>query len=120
MIALPAKITGMIVTIGMGLFLTAVVVLCIVPLVQAIVEKRKPELPPLPPVLENLGIAIAFAGLTFRVTEFAAMGVGLCLLGFWYGSSKSVGRIHPLFEKITAIVGVISIGVLAEFYYLAS
>lgn len=117
MILLPAKITGIIVTVGMGMFLAAVAALCIVPLVQALVEWRKPDLPALPPIMENLGIALALAGLTFRVTEFAAVGVGLCLLGMWYGSRKSP-IIHPVFEKVSAVVGVISIGVLAEYYYL--
>ena len=84
MIPIPAKITGMIVTVSMALFLTGVVMLCIVPLIQAMVEKRRPEWPALPPVMEYLGVAMALAGLTFRVTEFAAVGVGLALLGAWF------------------------------------
>ncbi|MCK4869344.1 MAG: hypothetical protein KAT39_14925, partial [Alphaproteobacteria bacterium] len=85
MIPLTAKITGMVVTLSMGLFLTAVAVLCVLPVMQAIMERHRPEMPSLPPIMENLGIALAFAGLTFRVTEFAAIGVGLALLGAWYG-----------------------------------
>ncbi len=120
MITIPAKITGMIVTVSMALFLTAVVLLLIVPLIQAIVEKRPPKLPALPPVMENLGIAIALAGLTFRVTEFAAVGVGLMLLGAWFGWSKNDSQLHPLFEKVALVVGVIGVGTLAEFYYVVS
>ena len=121
MIPLSAQITGMIVTVGMGLFLTAVAVLCVVPLVQAIVEKRRPEMPPLPAIMENLGIAVALAGLTFRVTECTAVGVGLALLGVWYGYSKGTSqRIHPIFDKVSAVSGVICVGVLAEYYYVLS
>lgn len=118
MIILPAKITGMIVTVGMGFFLAAVVLLCIVPLTQGLVEKRRLELPPLGPILENLGVALALAGLTFRVTEVAAVGVGLALLGAWYGLGKDKTQIHPVFEKVTAVAGIIAVGTLAEFYYL--
>ncbi|MDH5409869.1 MAG: hypothetical protein OEY16_00665 [Alphaproteobacteria bacterium] len=120
MVPLSAQITGMIVTVSMGVFLAAVAVLCIVPPLQAFVEKRKPELPSLPPVIENLGIAMAFGGLTFRVTEFTAVGVGLALLGAWYGASRSAALIHPVFEKVAAIFGVIGVGALAEYYYVMS
>jgi len=106
---------------SMALFLTAVAVLCVVPLVQAIVERRRPEFPALAPVMENLGIAIAFGGLTFRTTEIAAVGIGLALLGAWYGySSGASHRIHPIFDKVVAVVGVICVGVLAEYYYVVS
>ena len=119
MIPLSAQITGMIVTVSMGLFMTVVAVLCVVLVIQAITERRRPEFPPLPPVMENLGIALAFAGLTFRVTEFAAIGVGLALLGAWYGYSKGAShKIHPVFDKVAAIAGVIGVGVLAEYYYI--
>lgn len=118
MIFIPAKITGIIVTVSMGLFLAAVAVLFIVPLIQALVEKRRPAMPALPPVMENLGIAIALAGLTFRQTEFAAIGVGLALLGAWFGRSKKGRHFHPVFEKIALVVGVIGVGTLAEFYYV--
>lgn len=118
MITLPAKITGMIVTLGMGFFLTAVVLLCFLPLAQAMLEKRRPALPPLPPILENLGVAVALAGLTFRVTEVAAVGVGLALLGAWYGFGRKEAQVHPIFEKVAAAAGVICVGTLAEFYYL--
>jgi hypothetical protein len=111
----------MIVTMSMGLFLTAVAVLCVVPLVKAIMERRRPEIPALPPIMENLGIALAFAGLTFRVTEFAAVGVGLALLGAWYGYSKGAShKIHPIFDKVKAVTGVVGVGVLAEYYYVLS
>jgi hypothetical protein len=78
-------------------------------------------LPALSPIMENLGIAIALAGLTFRVTEFAAVGVSLALLGAWHGYSKGAShKIHPIFDKVVAVVGVIGIGVLAEYYYVVS
>ena len=46
MIPLTAKIAGMIVTMSMGFFLSAVAVLCVVPVIQAIMERRRPEFPP--------------------------------------------------------------------------
>lgn len=118
MIPLSAQITGMIVTVSMGLFLTVVALLCILPLVQSIMDKRKPELPPLPPIMEYLGVALALAGLTFRSTETAAVGVGLALLGVWFGSAGAGSQIHPAFEKIVVVGGVIGVGVLAEYYYV--
>lgn len=118
MITLSAMVTGMIVTVSMALFITAVAVLCVAPLVQAIMERRKPNMPALAPVMENLGVAIAFAGLTFGETETAAVGVGLALLGAWFGAPKPGSRIHPAFDKVVAVVGVIGIGVLAEYYYV--
>lgn len=121
MIPLSAQVTGMIVTLSMGLFLTAVAVFCVLPLVQAIMERRRPAIPPLPPIMENLGIFIALAGLTFRVTEIAAIGVGLALLGAWYGYSKgAIYKIHPFFDKVSAVSGVIGVGALAEYYYVLS
>lgn len=113
-------LTASIVTLSMGLFLSAVAVLCVTPVIQAIVERRWPEMPPLPPIVENLGIAMAFLGLTAQATAIAAVGVGLALLGAWYGSEKSASQIHPLFDKIAAVVGVIGVGVLAEYFYVIS
>jgi hypothetical protein len=118
MITLPVQITGVIVTIGMGFFLTAVAMLCIVPLVEAVVEKRMPDMPKLPPVMENLGIAIALGGLTFRMTDITAVGVGLAVIGVISGIGKPAHQIHPVFEKATAVIGVVSVGVLAEFYFV--
>lgn len=120
MISLSAQITGIIVTVSMGLFLTAVALLCIVPLFQALAEKRKVEMPPLPPILENLGIAVALAGLTSSVTEITAVGVGLALLGAWYGSAKLASQIHPVFEKVASVSGVVAVGALAEYFYAVS
>jgi hypothetical protein len=52
---------------------------------------------------------------------YAAVGVGLALLGAWYGySGGSSHKIHPIFDKVTAVTGVISVGVLAEYYYIVS
>ncbi|MDH5559132.1 MAG: hypothetical protein OEZ03_17430, partial [Alphaproteobacteria bacterium] len=113
MIELPVKITGMIVTLGMGLFLTAVVLLVIVPIMQAMMDKRKIGWPPIAPIMENLGVAMAIAGLTFRVTEVAAIGVGLALLGAWYGYGKAETHFHPVFEKVMAVAGVVCVGTLA-------
>ena len=128
MITLSAKLTSVIVTTSMGLFLTAVAILCILPLIQASVERRPPELPDLPAVFENLGIALAIGGFTFRVTEAAAVGVTLALLGAVYGVvRKQKGKrrdpaagLHPILETAMLVGGVLSLGALGEFYYLMS
>lgn len=118
MITLPVKITGMFVTLSLGMFMTAIVLLCFLPLVQALMERRKPSMPPFPPILENLGLAVALAGLTFRVHEAAAIGLGLAFIGNIYGNSKATRYIHPVIEKTVVICGVIGVGALAEFYYV--
>ncbi len=120
MISLSAQITGMIVTVSIGLFLTMVVLLCVVPLFQASVDRSRPSMPALPPIFENLGIALAIAGFTFRVTEVAAVGVGLALLGAVLGSAKGAPQIHPLLEKVVLVFGVVGLGVLGEYYYVVS
>jgi len=118
MITLPVTITAMIVTMSMGMFMSAVVMLCFAPLVQAMMGKRKPELPPFAPILENLGLTVALAGLTFRVTEVAAVGLGLAIAGYIYGRAKATSYTHPVFETVVAVCGVIGVGALAEFYYV--
>lgn len=128
MISLSAKVTGLIVTASMGLFLTAVAILFVVPLVQAIVERRRPDPPDLPAVFENLGIALAIAGFAFRVTEAAAIGVALALLGAAYGygrrniraNSATNNTIHPILQKSMLVCGVLCLGVLGEYYFLLS
>ena len=128
MISLSAKITGLIVTTSMGLFLTAVAILCVLPIIQASVEGRRPELPNLPAVFENLGIALAIGGFTFQVTEAAAIGVALALLGAVYGFTRKTGGktsdaaigLHPILEKAMLVCGVLSVGALGEMYYLVS
>lgn len=128
MITLSAKITGLIVTASMGLFLTAVAILFIVPLIQAIVERRRPDPPDLGAVLENLGIALAIGGFAFRVTEAAAIGVGLALLGAVFAHVRKTSEagvkagngLHPALQKAMLVCGVLCLGVLGEYYYLAS
>lgn len=127
MITLPAKITGLIVTAGMGMFFAAVAILCVVPLIQAIVERRMPAMPNLPALFENLGIALAIAGFTFRATDVAALGVGLALFGAVRGyrrrgndeGKNADNELHPFLHKAILFCGVLSVGALGEFYYLA-
>jgi hypothetical protein len=95
--------------------LTAVAILCVLPIIQAAVERRRPELPDLPAVIENLGIALA-------------IGVALTLLGAVYGSTRKTGEktrgaavgLHPILQKAMLVCGVLSLGVLGEYYYLLS
>ena len=125
MISLSAKITGLIVTTSMGLFLTAVAILCVLPIIEAVAERRRPELPNLPAVIENTGIALAIGGFAFRVSEAAAIGVALTLIGAFYGATaksneKSRGAafgLHPILQKAMLVCGVLSLG---EYYYLLS
>jgi hypothetical protein len=127
-ISLSTKITALIVTASMGLFLTAVAILCVLPLIQAAVDGRRPELPDLPAVCENLGIALAIGGFTFQVTEAATVGVALALLGGLYGFTRRTGEkaryaatgLHPILEKAMLVCGVLSLGALGELYYLVS
>ena len=127
-IDLSAKITGLFVTTSMGLFLTAVAILCIVPLLRAIVEQRRPDLPDVPAICENLGIALAIGGFTFRATEAAAFGVALALLGAALAATGKgrparqdpAASLHPLLQKAMLACGVVSLGVLGEYYYLVS
>ena len=126
MIDLSAKLTGIIVTTSMGLFLTSVAILCVVPLVQAAVEGRCPVTPNLPAIVENLGLALAIGGVTFRVTEVSAIGIGLAFggLGLSYFSRPgnreraSTTDLHPLMHKATLVCGVIGMGALGEYYYI--
>lgn len=130
MITLSAKITGLIVTTSMALFMTAVAILCVIPLIQAIVERQRPQMPNLSAVLENLGIAIAIAGFTFRTTDTAAAGVGMILIGVVYGYRRRKAEnaeegdnrphLHPLLHKVILVCGVLSVGALGEYYYLVS
>jgi hypothetical protein len=130
MITLSAKITGLIVTTSMALFMTAVAILCVIPLIQAIVERRRPQMPNLSAVLENLGVAIAIAGFAFRTTDTAAVGVGLILIGAVYGYRQKKAKnaedednkhdLHPLLHKVILVCGVLSVGALGEYYYLVS
>jgi VIT1/CCC1 family predicted Fe2+/Mn2+ transporter len=118
MISLSAKITGLIVTTSMGLFLTAVAILLVIPLIQGIVEGRRPRFPDVPAILENLGVAIAIAGFTFRVTEVSATGVLLMLLGAILGYGKKSDSLHPALRKALLVCGIISVGALGEYYYI--
>lgn len=128
MIDLSAKLTGIIVTTSMGLFLMAVAILCVIPLVQAAVEGRGPITPNLPAIVENLGLALALGGFTFRVTEISAIGVGLAFAGLAFGyfsqpaepDKAVVLNLHPLLHKATLICGVFGVGALGEYYYIMS
>ncbi|HEM45580.1 MAG TPA: hypothetical protein ENO23_00880, partial [Alphaproteobacteria bacterium] len=81
MIPLSAQLTALIVTISMGFFFAVVSALCVVPLYEALIERRRPNLPNLPATFENLGLALAIGGLTYRATGVAAVGIGLAVLG---------------------------------------
>lgn len=126
MISLSAMITGVLVTASMGLFLAAVTLVCVLPMLEAIIVGRKPDMPDLPAILENLGIALAFAGFTFRITALAATGAALALLGagsayVWRGRQAGAGRaLHPVLHKAALGCGLLGLGALGEYYYLMS
>ena len=68
MIDFSTSITSVIVVISMGFYLAAVSYLCIVPLMEALVERKKPTMPNIAAVSENAGIALAIAGFTYQDT----------------------------------------------------
>lgn len=120
MFPLSTKITAIAVTTSMGLFLAAVAILLVVPLVQAAVEGRKPELPGFPEILENLGIAIAIGGFTVGVTKVAATGIVLMLAGAVLGHGKKAEVLHPTLRKMILICGIVGVGTLGEYYWIVS
>ena len=97
-------------------------------IVQAADEGRWPVTPNMPAIIENLGLALAIGGFTFRVTGVSAIGVGLAIAGVWMGyfhrgshaHGPSGNDLHPLLQKATLIVGVIGVGALGEYSYIVS
>lgn len=120
MFPLSTKITAVAVTTSMGLFLAAVAILLVVPLVQAVVEGRRPKLPELPQVLENLGIAVAIGGFTIGVTKVAAAGIAMMLAGAVLGYGRKAEGLHPTLRKMILICGVIGVGTLGEYYWIVN
>ncbi len=119
MINFSTSITSVIVVISLGFYLAAVSYLFIVPLMEALVERRKPSLPNMPAVSENIGIAIAIAGFTYHDTRIAALGVGLMLLGGVLGLKKEPS-LHPALGGPLAASGLICVGTLGEYFYLVT
>ncbi len=117
MLNFSTNITSVIVVISMGFYLAAVSYLCIVPLMEALVERRKPSMPNMPAVSENIGIAIAIAGFTYHDTNIAALGVGLTLLGGVLGF-RDAPSLHPALSGPLAAMGLICVGTLGEYLYL--
>lgn len=117
MIPLSVQFTAVIVTLSMGLFFTVVSVLCVVPIYEALIEKRRPQLPNLPAASENLGIALAIGGLAFRETELAAVGLGLALLGWFLGTGRPVPALPRLVESGLMVSGLVCLSVIGKFHY---
>lgn len=120
MINFAANLTGVIVVIGMGFYLAAVSYLCIVPLMEALIERKKPAMPNMPAVSENIGVAIAIAGFTYQETNIAALGVGLTLLGGLLGLGKNAPSLHPALSGPLAATGLVCVGTLGEYLYLVA
>ncbi len=120
MIPLSAQITAMIVTVSMGLCFSAVAILCVVPIYEAIVERRRPVLPDIPATLENLGIALALGGLTYRETGVAALGLAFAVLGTLLAAGTTSRALPRAFQAPLLICAIVSLGVLGEYFYLTS
>lgn len=119
MINFATNITSVIVVIGMGFYLAAVSYLCVVPLMEALIERKRPSMPNMPAVSENIGVAIAIAGFTYQETNIAALGVGLTLLGGVLGLGKAPS-LHPALSGPLAATGLLCVGTLGEYLYLVS
>jgi len=119
-ISLSAQLTAVVVTFAMALFLSAVVILSVIPVLEALIGRRKITIPDLPATFENLGIALALVGFTARATEVSAIGVGLVFLGACLAARRVRAPLHPVLEKSLLVSGIVSLGVLAEFFYLAT
>jgi hypothetical protein len=119
MFNLSTNITSVIVVISMGFYLAAVSYLCVVPIMEALMERRWPTIPNIPAVSENIGIAIAIAGFTYQDTKVTALGVALMLVGGVLGIGKSPS-LHPALNGPLAASGVLCVGVLGEYFYLAT
>jgi len=118
MIPLSVQFTAMIVTLGMGLFFAVVSLLCVVPLYEALIEKRRPRLPNLDAAFENLGIALALGGLAFRETEVAAVGLGLAILGAVLGARRTRPALPRKVETGLMVAGLICLCVIGKFHYI--
>ena len=119
MFNLSTNITSMVVVISMGFYLAAVSYLCVVPLMEALVERKRPTIPNMPAVSENIGIAVAIAGFTYQDTKIAGLGVALMLVGGVLGIGKTPS-LHPALSGPLTASGVICVGVLGEYFYLVS
>ncbi len=119
MIDFSTNITSMIIVISMGFYLAVVSYLCVVPIIEALVERKKPTMPNMPAVSENIGIAIAIAGFTYQDTNIAALGVGLMLLGGVLGLGKAP-FLHPALNGPLAATGLVCVGTLGEYFYLVA
>lgn len=117
MIPLSVQFTAVIVTLGMGLFFAAVSVLCVVPIYEALIEKRRPQLPDLPAAFENLGVALAIGGLAFRETELAAIGLGLAVLGAVLGAGRKAAALPRPVETGLMVSGLVCLSVIGKFHY---
>lgn len=117
MIPLSVQLTAVIVTLSMGLFFAVVSVLCVVPIYEALIEKRRPQLPNLHAAFENLGIALAIGGLAFRETEVAAIGLGLAVLGAVLGAGRRNAPLPRMVESGLMISGLVCLSVIGKFHY---
>lgn len=116
MIPLSAQLTALIVTISMGFFFAVVSALCVVPLYEALIERRRPNLPNLPATFENLGLALAIGGLTYRATGVAAVGIGLAVLGTLLRVRWRSPGLPRMIETGLMISGLVSLSVIGKFH----
>ncbi len=119
MIDFSTSITSVIVVISMGFYLAAVSYLCVVPIMEALVERRWPAMPNMPAVSEYAGVALAIAGFTYQDTRIAAVGVALALLGGLLGFRKAPS-LHPALAGPLTVMGVVCVGTLGEYFYLVT
>lgn len=117
MVDLPANLTSVLVVVSMGFYLAAISYLSIVPLIEALIERRRPTKLNIPALMENGGVAIAIAGFTVQDTGYAALGVVLTLSGALLGAKRNSNILHPALHMPLVVMGIICLGALGEYYY---
>lgn len=120
MTVLPVQIASTTVTFSLGLYLAVAVIFCATPIVDAIMERRRPQLPDLSATLECLGIALAIAGFALDVTGLAAVGVVVTVAVAAWNSGRISEIFDPAVHAVLLVCGLVSLGALAEFHYFTA
>lgn len=117
MTVLPVQIAGAAVTFSLGLYLAVALIFCAAPVLDAIMERRRPALPDLSVMLECLGVALAIAGFAVGATGLAAIGVVVTMVVVARNSGRISEAFDPTVHAAMLVCGLVSLGALAEFHY---
>lgn len=119
MVNLPTNITSVIVVISVGFYLAVIGYLVVIPIIDAVLSRSRPQHLDLRTACENAGIALAILGFSTGSTMVAAIGVGMTLLGavLCFGRSPDL---HPVLQVPVAILGILCVGTLGEYLFLVA